>query len=106
MIVDGEEPGVGDCRTMRVVGKIGENERRSAEGRRGADDPIGLAQRYDAFGEGAPFGEQREVAEKAQRADNLIERRPGNALREDAPGRRARPPTPTGPGNDRNMTEP
>ena len=66
LVVDGKEPGIGDCRAMRVAGEIGEHALGSAERRLGVDDEGALAQRAHPLGEDGRIGKPGQIAEEAE----------------------------------------
>ena len=58
LLVERDEPGVGDRDAMGVAGEIGEHGLRSGERSLGVDDPIAAAQRRERGVEGALVGER------------------------------------------------
>jgi hypothetical protein len=66
IVVDGDEPRVGDRRAVRVAGEIGQYALGAAEGRLGVDDESALPQRAHPFGERGDLGERDQVAEETE----------------------------------------
>ena len=66
IVVDGDDPRVGDRRAVRVAGEIGQYALGAAEGRLGVDDESALPQRAHAFGERGDLSERDQVAEETE----------------------------------------
>ena len=91
IVVDGDDPRIGDRGSMRVAGEIGEHALGSAERRLGVYDKVALAQRAHALGEGAGVGERGEFAEEAELATakdcrQPVQDEPAECLRQSADG--------------------
>ena len=87
IVVDGDEPRIGDRRAMRVAGEISEHALGSAERRLGVDDEGALPQRAQALGEGVVLGERGQIAEEAEFASleggfEAVEEQPAEGLRQ------------------------
>lgn len=65
IIIDGEEPGIGDGGSMRVASEIGKHALGSAERRLGVDDEEALPQGAYALGEDGRIGKPGQIAEEA-----------------------------------------
>src|SRR6266478_6072165 len=65
-LVEGDEAGIGDGDAMGVAGEIGEHRLGAAERALGIDNPFGLAERRQIFGEGFVLGERRMIGEETQ----------------------------------------
>ena len=90
LVVERDEPGVGDGDAVGVAREIGEHRFRSGEGPLGVDDPLGAAQRRERGVEGAFLGERGEVAEEGQAAGlvergEAFEKEPAEETRQHAP---------------------
>ena len=66
IVVDGDQPRIGDRRAMRIAGEIGQYALGSAEGRLGVDDEGALPQRSQALGERGDLGERDQIAEETE----------------------------------------
>ncbi len=66
IVVEGEEPAVGDRDPMGVAAEISQDLGRPAERLLGVDDPIEAPRRSDAGGEGSRLGQGGEIAEEVQ----------------------------------------
>ena len=66
VVVDGDEPRIGDRGAMRVAGEIGQYALGPAERRLGVDDEGAIAKRAHAPGEGVGVCERSEIAEEAE----------------------------------------
>ena len=91
IVVDGDDPRIGDCGAMRVTGEIGQHALGSTERRLGIDDEGLSRERADAPGEGAGFGERGEFAEEAELAAvkdcrQSVQEEPAECLRQSADG--------------------
>ena len=80
IVVDGDEPGIGDRRAMRVAGEIGQHALGPAEGRLGVDDERALAQAR------GPARRKRRGLRAAARSP----KKPSSPRRKAASGRRGR----------------
>ena len=65
MLVEGDQPAVGDGDAVGVARQIGQHRLGSAERALGVDDPFGLAQRRQIRREGLRVGEMGVIAEEA-----------------------------------------
>jgi hypothetical protein len=91
LVVDGDEPRIGDRGAMGVTGEIGQHALGAAERRLGVDDEGAVAERADALGESGGVCERRELAEKAEFAASegrreAVEEEPAEGLRQGADG--------------------
>ena len=91
IVVDGDDPRIGDRGAMGVAGELGQHALGSAERRLGVDDEGALAQRAHALGEGAGVGERGEFAEEAELAAakdcrQPVQEEPAECLRQNADG--------------------
>lgn len=91
LVVDGDDPRIGDRGAMRVAGEIGEHALGSAEGRLGVDDKRALAQGAHPLGEGAGVCQRGQIGEEAEFAaaeggGEAIKEEPAERLRQGANG--------------------
>jgi len=66
IVVDGDEPRIGDRGAMGVAREIGQDAFGAAEGRLGVDDEGAVAKRAQALGESGRLGERGEIAEETE----------------------------------------
>jgi hypothetical protein len=66
IVGDGDEPGIGDGRAMRVAGEIDQHALGSAERRLGVDDEVALPQGAHALGEDERTGKSGQIPEEAE----------------------------------------
>src|ERR1700682_3560516 len=81
IVVESDEPAVGDRDAMGVKAEIGEDLCGSAEGPLGVNNPIDALYGFDATSESAEFGKRCKIAEEAQGAgvegrDQAFEKKP------------------------------
>ena len=91
IVVDGDEPRIGDRRAMRVAGEIGQYALGAAERRLGVDDEGALPQRAHALGESGGLGERGQIAEETEFAATesgfqAVEEQTAEGLRQGADG--------------------
>jgi hypothetical protein len=91
VVVDGDEPRIGDRGAMRVAGEIGQYALGPAERRLGVDDEGAIAKRAHAPGEGVGVCERSEIAEEAEFAAlecrrQAVEEQPAEGLRQRVDG--------------------
>jgi hypothetical protein len=67
-LLKADEAAVGDCNSMGVAAKIGEDLCRPAEGRLGVDDPLDPPQPGQVSGENDRVGQISEIAEEVELA--------------------------------------
>ncbi len=80
IIVERDEPVVGDGDAGGVAREISEHRLGSAEGALAVDDPLGLAQRRQIGGEGGAIGEGGMIAEELQPARSCEQRSTARAV--------------------------
>ena len=68
ILVEGDEPAVGDGDAMGVAAEIGQHLRGPAEGPLGVDDPVDAPHGVEVGCEGSRLGQSCEIAEEAQGA--------------------------------------
>jgi hypothetical protein len=68
IVVERDEPAVGNRDTMGVAAEIGQDLCGSAEGPLGIDNPFDGLHGFDATSEGFEFGKRCKIAEEAQGA--------------------------------------
>ena len=66
IVVEGDDPAVGDRDPMGVAAEISQDLGGPAERLLGVDDPIDAPRRCDAGGEGSGLGQEGEITEEAQ----------------------------------------
>ena len=81
IVVECDEPAVGDGDAMGVAAEIGQDLCGSAEGPLGVNDPVDASHGLDATSESGEFGKRCEIAEEAQGAgvegrDQAFEKKP------------------------------
>ena len=68
IVVEGDEPAVGDRDAMGVAAEIGQDLCGSAEGPLGVNNPVDASHGVEVSREGAELGQRSEIAEEAQGA--------------------------------------
>jgi len=91
IVVDGDEPRMGDRRAMGVAGEIGQHALGTAERRLGVDDEGAVAERAPALGESGGRGERGRIAEEtefaaAESGVEAVEDQAAEGLRQGADG--------------------
>ena len=91
IVVDGDDPRIGDCGAMGVAGEIGQHALGTAERRLGVDDEGSVAERAHTPGERGDLGERDQVAEEAEFAATesgfqAVEEQTAEGLRQSADG--------------------
>src|SRR6266446_10248208 len=81
IVVEGDEPAVGDRNAMGVATEIGQDLCGSAEGPLGVNNPVDALHGFDATSESVEFGKRSKIAEEAQGAgvegrDQAFEKKP------------------------------
>ncbi len=91
IVVDGDEPRIGDRGAMGVAGEVGQHSLGSAERRLGADDEGAVGERAQALGESGGLGEWGQIAEETEFAATksgfqAVEEQAAEGLRQGADG--------------------
>ncbi len=91
IVVDRNEPRIGDRGAMRVADDIGQYALGAAEGRLGVDDERAVPQRAHTLGERGGLGERSQVAEESEFAAaesgfQAVEEQTAEGLRQDPDG--------------------
>ena len=91
IVVDGDEPRIGDRGAMGVAGEVGQHSLGSAERRLGADDEGAVGERAQALGESGGLGEWGQIAEETEFAATksgfqAVEEQAAEGLRRGADG--------------------
>ena len=68
IVVEGDEPAVGDCNAMGVAAEIGQHLRGPAEGPLGVNNPVDASHGVEVSCEGSRLGQRCEIAEEVQGA--------------------------------------
>jgi len=68
ILVEGDEPAVGDCDAMGIAAEIGENLCGTAKGSLGVDDPADAPPGDEVYGEGSRLDQECKIAEEVQGA--------------------------------------
>jgi hypothetical protein len=68
ILVEGDEPAVGDCNAMSIAAEIGLHRRRAAERPLGVDNPADAPRGDDVNCEGSRLGKGCEIVEEVQGA--------------------------------------
>src|SRR5882672_1273653 len=68
IVVEGDEPAVGDRNAMGVATEIGQDLCGSAEGPLGVNNPVDASHGFDATRESVEPGQRRKIAEETQGA--------------------------------------
>jgi len=93
IVVDGDEPRIGDRGAMGVAGEIGQHPLGAAERRLGVDDEGVVAQRAHALGESGGLGERGQIVEETEIAVTksgveAVEEQPTESLRQRVDGQK------------------
>lgn len=87
IVVECDEPAVGDRDAMGIAAEIGQDLCGSTEGPLGVNNPVDASHGFDAISESVEFGKRCEIAEEAQGTgveggDQAFEKKPAKEPRQ------------------------